>query len=66
MKKNPYLSMLAIAWKYAHNQRRRYLLVYTMFMLSNIVMAMYPVIWGLFINAAQKEGVMTWRGAELA
>lgn len=63
MKKNPYLSMLAIAWKYAHNQRRRYLLVYTMFMLSNIVMAMYPVIWGLFINAAQKEGVDVLKSA---
>lgn len=54
-RRNPYLSLLAISWKYAHNQKRRYLLVYTLFMLSNIAMAMYPIVWGMFINAVQKD-----------
>ncbi len=54
-RRNPYLSLLAISWKYAHNQKRRYLLVYSMFMLSNIAIAMYPIVWGMFINAVQRD-----------
>ncbi|MBX2889415.1 MAG: ABC transporter ATP-binding protein [Saprospiraceae bacterium] len=61
--RNPYLAMLAIAWKYARNERRRYLLVYALFMLSNVAMAMYPVIWGLFINAAQQQGADVLKSA---
>ena len=60
---NPYLSMLSIAWKYAHSARRRYVLVYSMFMLSNVVMALYPIIWGLFINDLQRKGVDALRSA---
>lgn len=52
---NPYLSLLAISWKYARNQKKRYLLIYTMFMLSNLVTAFNPIIWGTFVNAVQRD-----------
>lgn len=55
--------MLGIAWRYARNERRRYLLVYAMFMCSNIAMALYPVVWGLFIDAAQKQGADVLKSA---
>lgn len=53
---NPYLSLLRTAWKYAHEQRHRYLLVYLLFTISNLVTSSIPIIWGLFINELQLEG----------
>lgn len=60
---NPYLSLLRTAWKYARDQRRRYLLIYSMFMLSNIIMALFPILWGVFINEVQKQGMNILRSA---
>lgn len=53
--RNPYLDLLSISWKYARGQKKRYLLVYTMFMLSNLASAMYPVVWGMFVNSVQRD-----------
>ncbi len=55
---NPYLSMLVTAWRYAGKERRRYVLIYSMFMLSNLLDASIPIIWGLFINDIQQND---WR-----
>lgn len=55
MQKNPYLALLGIAWRYARNEQKRYLLIYALFMCSNIVMAFYPVIWGMFVDAVQHD-----------
>ncbi len=63
--RNPYFSMLLTAWRYAHGERRKYLLVYGMFVMSNLMMALEPVIWGLFINELQKNGVHALRSAWL-
>ncbi|GJM35516.1 MAG: multidrug resistance-like ATP-binding protein MdlB [Saprospiraceae bacterium] len=64
MFRNPYLSLLRTAWHYARGQRKRYLAIYSLFTLSNLSMSAAPVIWGLFINELQKEGVQalhsTW------
>lgn len=54
-RRNPYLSLLAISWKYARHQKRRYVVIYTMFMLSNLVTAFNPIIWGMFVNAVQND-----------
>ncbi len=59
--KNPYLSMLATAWRYARDERSKYLLVYGMFVMSNLVMALEPIIWGLYINELQKNGMEALR-----
>jgi ATP-binding cassette, subfamily B, bacterial len=55
---NPYLSMLVTAWRYAGKERRRYVLIYSMFLFSNLLDASIPIIWGLFINDIQQNG---WR-----
>lgn len=54
--RNPYFSMLRTAWHYALDERSRYLKVYGMFIMSNIMVALEPIIWGLFINELQKNG----------
>lgn len=53
---NPYLSLLATAWRYARQERRRYVLVYTMFAGANIVFAAYPIIYGWLIERIQTGG----------
>ena len=53
--KNPYLSLLAIAWRYARKERKRYVLVYGMFTMSNLVDATNPILFGWFINKIQRE-----------
>ena len=70
--RNPYISMLALAWTYARDRKRLYLQVYGMFILSNLADAARPVIWGLFINALQTDSqkalraVWMYAGAYLA
>ncbi len=53
---NPYLNMLATAWKYAGKERKRFLFIYSMFMLSNLADVLFPIIWGVFINDIQQNG----------
>lgn len=55
--RNPYIAMMALAWHYARDQKRMYLQVYGMFVMSNLADAAIPVIWGVFINELQKKGV---------
>lgn len=54
--RNPYFSLLAIAWRYARQQKGRYLLVYGLFVVANVVFALNPLLYGWFIEAIQKEG----------
>jgi ABC-type multidrug transport system fused ATPase/permease subunit len=53
---NPYLSLLRTAWRYARQQRGRYLLVYALFGLANVVYALNPLLYGWFINEVQHKG----------
>jgi len=55
--RNPYLSLLGTAWRYARRERKRYVLVYAMFIAANITIAMNPLLYGWFIDALQREGV---------
>ena len=61
--RNPYISMLQKAWQYADGQRKRFVLIYTLFGLSNLVAASFPIIWGLFINELQMKGTDALRYA---
>lgn len=61
--KNPYLNMLGTAWRYAGKERRRFVFIYTMFMLSNLTDVLYPLIWGVFINDVQQNGVAVLNSA---
>jgi ATP-binding cassette, subfamily B, bacterial len=53
---NPYFSLLRKAWKYAGPQRRRFILIYSMFAVANVVVAMNPLFYGWFVNAVQQQG----------
>lgn len=52
---NPYISLLRTAWRYARKERRRYVLVYAMFIVSAIISALYPLLLGWFINKIQRD-----------
>ena len=54
---NPYISLMQTAWRYARKEKKRYVLVYSLFVLSSIVAAMNPLLYGWFINAIQKDGI---------
>jgi len=60
---NPYIAMLQKGWQYADGQRKRFVLIYTLFGFSNLVAASYPIIWGLFINELQLKGTDALRYA---
>jgi ATP-binding cassette, subfamily B, bacterial len=53
---NPYISLMKTAWKYARQEKKRYVGVYSLFILAGGVFALYPLLYGWFINALQKEG----------
>ena len=53
---NPYISLMKTAWKYAKDEKRKYVWIYIRFALSNLVHALEPILWGLFINQLQLQG----------
>ncbi|CAH0995786.1 Beta-(1--_2)glucan export ATP-binding/permease protein NdvA [Emticicia aquatica] len=53
--KNPYISLLQTAWKYAKKERKRYVLIYGMFAMANVVFSMNPILFGWFINKIQQD-----------
>ncbi|SEI37420.1 ABC-type multidrug transport system, ATPase and permease component [Dyadobacter koreensis] len=52
---NPYISLLSTAWRYARQQKKRYLLVYGMFVMANVVLALHPLLYGWFVESVQKD-----------
>lgn len=55
--RNPYLSLLATAWKYARKEKKRFIVVYTMFVMATVIVAINPLFYGWFINELQLQGV---------
>jgi ATP-binding cassette subfamily B protein len=54
--RNPYIAMLRTAWKYAREKKSRFILIYSMFVVSNIIVALNPLFYGWFINQLQLKG----------
>jgi len=52
---NPYISMMKTAWLYARQEKKQYVGVYSLFILAGGVFALYPLLYGWFINALQKD-----------
>lgn len=52
---NPYISLLRTAWKYARKERRRFLLVYVMFIGANCIISLNPILFGWFVGRIQKD-----------
>jgi len=44
------------AWRYARQEKKQYVGVYSLFILAGCVFAMYPLLFGWFINALQQQG----------
>lgn len=58
---NPYLTLLRTAWSFTRTEKRRYVLVYSLFVLANVLGALHPLLFGWFIGAVQRQNtaVMT-------
>lgn len=52
---NPYISLLKTAWKYARKERKKYLLIYLLFLLANVIFSLNPVLFGWFIGSIQRD-----------
>ncbi|MBS1562773.1 MAG: ABC transporter ATP-binding protein [Bacteroidetes bacterium] len=52
---NPYISLLRTAWKYAGKERKKFVLIYGMFICANVIFSMNPLLLGWFINKAQQD-----------
>jgi len=62
---NPYISLMRTAWHYARREKKQYVLVYSLFLLASCVFALYPLLYGWFVNNLQKEGIGLLRYAWL-
>ena len=52
---NPYFSLLRTAWRYARSERKRYVLIYALFLCANFVYCSYPLLLGWFIDKLQRR-----------
>ncbi|MEM1326292.1 MAG: ABC transporter ATP-binding protein [Bacteroidota bacterium] len=60
---NPYAAIMRKAWQHAQGHRKKFLVTYTLFILSNVAVATYPIFWGWFIDELQTEGTDALRYA---
>ncbi|SDM44007.1 ABC-type multidrug transport system, ATPase and permease component [Catalinimonas alkaloidigena] len=54
--RNPYFSLLGTAWRYAREARGRFVLIYAMFGVANLIFSVQPLLYGWFVTALQREG----------
>lgn len=54
---NPYVRLLKTAWHYARHEKKQYVFVYALFILASGVYALFPLMYGWFINGIQTEGL---------
>jgi ATP-binding cassette subfamily B protein len=52
---NPYISLLGTAWRYARRERKKYVLVYVLFIGANLVYSLNPILFGWFIGKIQRD-----------
>ena len=52
---NPYISLLKTAWRYARKEKKKYVVVYGMFVVAHIVISMQPLLFGWFLNKLQSS-----------
>ncbi|MBC7923109.1 MAG: ABC transporter ATP-binding protein [Ferruginibacter sp.] len=54
--RNPYFSLLSTAWRYARREKRRFVLIYALFVVTTVVSAMNPLLYGWFVDDVQRQG----------
>ena len=52
---NPYISLLRTAWHYARHERKKYVLVYTLFFFANVIQSLNPILFGWFVGKIQQD-----------
>ena len=62
---NPYVSLMKTAWNYARQEKKQYVMVYSLFVLASGTFAMFPLLYGWFINSIQQNGLNHLRYAWL-
>jgi ATP-binding cassette subfamily B protein len=55
--RNPYFHLLATAWKYARHEKKKFIIIYSMFVVSNVIVATNPLFYGWFVNKIQQHGI---------
>ena len=53
------------AWVFAKKEKKQYIIVYSLFILASGTFALFPLLYGWFINTLQKEGLNHLRYAWL-
>lgn len=54
---NPYISLLQTAWRYARQERKKYVLVYLMFVAATAASSLNPILYGWFIGKLQHDKI---------
>lgn len=54
---NPYVSLMRTAWHYARREKKQYVITYSLFILASGTFAMFPILYGWFINKIQTNGL---------
>ncbi|PLK45186.1 ABC transporter ATP-binding protein [Emticicia sp. TH156] len=57
---NPYISLLRTAWKYARQEKKKYVFIYSLFVMANVMNALNPLLYGWFIDSIQKDSTKIW------
>lgn len=52
---NPYIALLRTVWTYARHEKRQYVLIYSLFILANVVAALRPLLFGWFVGQLQQQ-----------
>jgi len=53
--KNPYIALLKTSWKYAGTQRKKFVFIYSLFLIAQLIAAMHPLLFGWFIGKVQQD-----------
>ncbi len=53
-RENPYKYLLSTAWHYAEGMRMRYIIIYGMFTVVNILGSVMPIVYGYYVNFLQE------------
>jgi len=54
---NPYFALLRKSWRYAREEKRKFLLIYLMFVVANLIVASNPLFYGWFVDRLQQDGL---------
>ncbi|HWJ91113.1 MAG TPA: ABC transporter ATP-binding protein [Flavisolibacter sp.] len=53
--KNPYIALLKTSWQYAGRQRKKFVVVYFLFLIAQFIAALHPLLFGWFIGKVQAD-----------